>query len=331
MNPLRVFSDRAFVCLLAVISISLTGVMPAAAAPPAVDARGNIVDPSAATDSPALATGPAGSAAFRLKVGDVYATASFKADIVQIGRRGVVVASLQIPGYPDGFKGTAFGPDGRLYVVAVVDSGYEVLVLEDDGSVVKRYQGQDYVFGNLSYGKIAVARDGTVYVGGQNVLRRFRKHSTTGDVIFVENQIYDVDIMPNGNLVVASAYDLYELSSSGSVVRAIAPQQILTDIRGLLYHPESNDLFVTMLGNSGNAYSMMRIDVATGELERTQLFSYADDLTLTAEGSLLVGSRFNAPRMFSLDLIPQGDLASDDRMFVTRMPEPLHRFADGFE
>ncbi|MGQ0800129.1 MAG: hypothetical protein ACT4NL_08475 [Pseudomarimonas sp.] len=331
MNSLQVIWKKAIYLFLMVVGLAFQAGTPAAATSPSHDARGDFVGDSAARKAPTVWGGPTRGAGFRLTVGDYYATASDRADILQVNPRGEVVASLQIPGFTDGFKGTAFGPDGRLYVVAVADLGYEVLVLEDDGSVVRRYQGTDYVFGNLSFGKIAVSRDTTLYVGGQNVLRRFSRHGTTGEVIFEDNQVYDVDILPNGNLAVLTAYDLVELTNAGSFVRDLAPMIGLTDARGVLFNPASNDFYVTMLGSSGNFFSLMRLDAATGNLELNQTFTYADDLTLTAEGGLLVGSRTQAPGFFTTDLAPNGVMATDPRMFVTRMPEPLHRFADGFE
>lgn len=310
--------------------LALSPFLDAVAAEP-YDARGDLVDAGAAVvrDTP---TGLIrGNASFALIPGHVYATASDRADILQIGLDGVPVASRQIPGYSMGFKGTAFGPDGSLYVVAPTNAGYDVLTIHANGEVRLRMSGPDYVFGNLSYGKIAVTRDKTVYVGGQNVLRRYRPNSSTGDVVFQTNQVYDVDLLPNGNLLVASAYELHELTADGGVVREIAGQQLLTDIRGVIFRPESNDIFVTMLGHSSNFFRIMRVDAATGTVEASESFHYADDMTFLPNGSLLVGSRTQAPGRFTTDLVARGNIATDERMFVTRMPEPLNQFADGFE
>jgi len=274
---------------------------------------------------------PRGAAPFRLKPGNIYATESFKSDILQISPEGEVVATLTIPNYQNGFKGMAFGPDGTLYLVAVSNNGYDLLELDESGAVLRARPGVDYVFGNLSFGKLAVSRDQTVHVGGQNNLRQFRQNAPSGEVIYSNNQIYDVTTLPNGNLMVASAYYVEEITTDGTLVRNVGPQFLFTDIRGLLYLPATDDVYVTMLGHSDNYFRILRINGTTGVLELNQPFWYADDLTQTSTGELIVGSRTQAPGRFSTDLVQSGSLQTDERMFVVVMPDPILQYQNGFE
>ena len=86
--------------------------------------------------------------------------------------------------------------------------------VDESGAVHARYPGNVYVRGNLSYGKLAV--DGErLYVAGQDRLTRFELGDPgSATAIYDANQVFDVEILSNGNLLVASAYRVAEISNS---------------------------------------------------------------------------------------------------------------------
>jgi hypothetical protein len=79
---------------------------------------------------------------------------------------------------------------------------------------------------------------------------------------------------------------------------------------------------------SDEFFRLLRIDGTTGQVEKDTGFWYADDLFLTSDDRLLVGSRTLAPEFFDLDLNPLGSAGAEQQMFVTQMdstaavPEP---------
>lgn len=182
-----------------------------------------------------------------------------------------------------------------------------------------------YIGGNISYGKVAVG-NGNIYVAGGNNLTRFQiGDSSSATTIYTTNQVYDVEVLPSGNLLVASAYEVQELTPAGTFIRNIEPSgSLYTDIRGVEYDPATNNVFVTHPGHTGFFFQIMRVDWLTGALEESITLNYADDLFLTREGDLLVGSRTQIPRLYSQDLDELGSLGGVQQMFVTQytIPEP---------
>ena len=268
------------------------------------------------------------AAQFGFVVGDYYTANYFSRDIRQYDSSGTFVGSMTLsPALGDEIRGIAFGTDNLLYVTVVRDTGFAVLALNSGGIVQQTYSGPVYVAGNISYGKLAMDSQ-YLYVAGQDQLTRFTLGSPmSGTSIYTNNQIFDVKPLPNGDLLVASAYRIDEITTSGTFVRTIplvGDGNSFTDIRGIEYNAGTNDLFVTELGHTGFFHQLMRLDATTGVLEKNVTFTYADDLFLTDSGELLVGSRTEAPEFFSLDL---DDLKALDeqQMFVTQytaVPEP---------
>lgn len=224
-------------------------------------------------------------------------------------------------------KGITFGPDGLLYAVTRPQTfGFEVLAINGTGGIEATYASTSpYIGGNLSYGKIAVG-NGHLYVAGGNVLTRFQiGNPASAATIYDTNQVYDVEVLPSGNLLVASAYEVQELTPAGTVVRNIEPSgSLYTDIRGVEFDPATNNMFVTHLGHTGFFFQIMRVDWLTGALEESITLNYADDLFVTEEGNLLVGSRTQIPRLYSQDLDELGSLGGAQQMFITQytIPEP---------
>jgi len=224
----------------------------------------------------------------------------------------------------DSVSGLAFSPDGKLYATTNTDFDSTVRAFGPQGQVLESYPVPGYLMGNISYGKVAVDQQ-HLYVAGGNSLFKFNRGDSDSAVgIYSNNQVFDVEILPSGNLLVASAYEIEEITSTGTVVRTIdmvGPG--FTDIRGIEYDPDTNNLFVTHLGHTGFFHRLMRLDATTGVLEESISFNYADDLFLLDSGDLLVGSRTNAPRIYSQDLDLLDTLAGGERIFVTQyVPEP---------
>jgi hypothetical protein len=260
---------------------------------------------------------------------DLYTTNYGSLSINQYTSSGTSLGSISLPAADgDELRGLAFGPDGLLYTAAVRGSAFAVLALNSSGAVVQTYpMSSVYLAGNIGSGKIAV--DGThIYVAGADQLTEFDVgNPTSGSVIYTDNQILDVNILPDGNLLVASDVHIQEITSAGTVVRTInlgSPNGPFTNIQGIQYEPSTNQLFVSELGHTGFSFELMRLDATTGALEANTVFNYASDLFLTDSGQLLVGSRTLAPRLYDQNLDSSTALDGTNQMFVTQFatPEP---------
>lgn len=269
------------------------------------------------------------NAAISFVNGDYFATDASLRTITQYNPSGTVTGSLALSSsLGDGIHGIAFGADQLLYATLERGiSGFAVVALNASGSVQQTYTGSVYVAGNLSYGKIAMDSQ-YLYVTGQNSLTRFRLGDpTSGTAIYTNNQVFDVKPLPNGNLFVASAYTIEEITPNGNVVRTISLNfngNSFGDIRGIEYNTATNSLFVTALGYSGFQFQLMHVNATTGALEKNTTFVYGDDIALTNSGALLVGSRTQNPGLFDTNLVQIGALGGTPRMFVTQyqVPEP---------
>lgn len=262
------------------------------------------------------------ASAMPLEYGDIYSSNYFSHRINHYDSNGAYIDSFLFPtSSGSDVRGIAFGTNGLLYAVSTTSAGFGVSTIDNDGAITFVGGGSSYIKGNVSYGKIAVANDGRYYVAGENNLTAFAPGSTTGTVIYTANQVYDVEVLPSGNLLVLSAYSLQEITSSGAVVRNINPSIELGDARGLEYDPATDSIYVTMLGDIGKKFNfrLMRIDGDTGVVEVNENFWYGDDLFLTLDGELLVGSRTQAPGIFDTDLNKIGSLQHGFQMFVTQM------------
>jgi hypothetical protein len=252
---------------------------------------------------------------------NIYTTTYFSRTIMQYDNRGAITDFLTIPSTEaNELKGLAFGPDGLLYVTAARAGGFAVLALDEAGMIQETYPGNVYIQGNLSYGKLAVCED-YLYVAGQDRLTRFEVGDPgSGSTIYTGNQVFDVEILPTGNLLVASAYRVVEITSDGVIVREINPglAGLFTDIRGVEYDDVRDKIFVAHLGNSGSLYSVMQLNGVTGALEDGVRFSYADDLFVMSSGELLVGSRTETPRIYRQGFDFFTEIEGPERMFVTQ-------------
>jgi hypothetical protein len=266
------------------------------------------------------------AAAFDFVPGHIYTTTYFSLDIMEYDASGNFVDSITLrDSMGSETRGIAFGPDNLLYVTMVRDSGFAVYALDRNGAVQQTYRNKRvYVGGNLSYGKIAID-DKFIYVSGQDELVRFRLGSARpGRPIYSNNQVFDAKVLPSGNLFVASAYAIDEITNRGTLVRHIILRggPSFTDIRGIEYDPATDDLFVTQLGYTNFYFQLMRINASTGQFEQSVSFGYGDDLFLSDDDTLLVGSRTETPRVYSEDLVQIGMIGSVSRMFITQYTGP---------
>lgn len=257
--------------------------------------------------------------------GDTYTTNYFSNAILHYNAAGALVDSMNVStSYGNDLRGIAFGPDGLLYAVAVQDgiSGFRVLALDQSGGVRKVYSGPGYVGGNLSYGKITFGANGDFYVGGPSGLTEFRPGLSAGTVVYDGGDVFDATTLPSGDVLTLSGDSIQELKPDGQYVRSIVPNTFLVDVRGIAYDAKTNEIFLTMLGDSDGFFQLMRLNGTTGKIEKSTTFWYGDDMLLTADDRLLVGSRELAPEFFDLNLDPLGSLGSQQQMFVAQMPIP---------
>jgi len=269
-------------------------------------------------------------ATFSFVTGNSYSSgnSSSPTTITQYSPAGSVVGSLTLSTtLGSQVRGLSFGSDGYLYATEVVGSGFNVVALNSSGAVHQTYTMPNvYAAGSVAFGGIAMDSQ-YIYVAAQNQLTRFTLgNSSSGVSIYTNNQIYDTNVLPNGNLLVASAYQIQEITTSGTVVRTITPSVSLGDVRGIQYAAATNKLYVTMLGYTGYQFQLMRLDATTGALEKNVSFNYADDLSLDLSGNLVVGSWTQAPEVFDQNLNLIRTLGTSPELFVTvdtlPVPEP---------
>ena len=257
--------------------------------------------------------------------GDFYASNYFSNTIIHYDSSGAVIDSFTVPSsVSDELRGLAFGPDRLLYAVASFNQGIAVLALDSDGQVHDMYPfSEGWIGGNLSYGKIAFDQNGSFYVGTSGGLVRFDLDDPfSGTWVTKTSDVFAVRALPSGNLLIASAYNISEITNTGSFVRSIQSTGIFfVDLRGLEYDASSDTIFATMLGYTGNEFQLMRLDGTTGELEAQASFWYGDDICLASDGRLIVGSRTQSPGIFTEDLDQLGSFDGSERMFVTQVPE----------
>jgi DNA-binding beta-propeller fold protein YncE len=261
--------------------------------------------------------------AFEFRSGDLYSSSYYANTISHYTAGGGFIETLTMPIQAGSdTRGLAFGPDGLLYVVMAGISDFRVVAITASGGIQATYSGLGYVGNNLSFGKIAFGTDGRFYVTAGDNLVAFTPGTSHGSLIYTNNQVFDVKAMPSSNLLVLSGYQLQEITTAGSVVRTITPDTItsLYHARGLEYDPLTNYIYVTMLGDTSASFQLMRLDGATGHVSRSVYFVYGDDIFLTTDRRLIVGSRVQQPAIFDLNLTQIGALSGGQQMFVTQMP-----------
>jgi len=246
-------------------------------------------------------------------------------NIIEYDATGTVLGSLVIPSLIPGgdeLNGLAFGPDGFLYAVVQSSTpGFRVLVLDSSGAVHSTYTNSSVYFGSK---KIAVDPQ-YIYVAGGNDLVRFTVGSPNSGVLIYSSrdgsgEMSDVKILPNGHLFVASRFQIDEITNTGTVVRTVASRtgNDLVNIKGIEYDPVINKLFVADLGPLDGTRTLFRLNASTGAIETVAFFFYPTDLFLTESRNLVVGARFDTPRVYNENLAFVRTIGTAQRMFVTQ-------------
>lgn len=258
--------------------------------------------------------------------GDLFTSNYASNEVRHYTATGSYINAFNLGGTGQDVRGMAFSQNGWMYAVRTVGSGLGVTALDTNGVVQGQYSAASYVAGNIGYGAITFGNDGKFYVASQNSLLAFTPGVAQGQVIYQNNQVFDVKVLPSGNLMVLSAYALDEIKPNGALVRHMSTPY-LVDARGLEYDAVNNDIFVSMLGYTGNFFQLMRLNASTGALETKTSFTYAGDLLLTADQQLLAGSRTLAPELFDKDLHAIHSIGNTAQLFVAQyapgvVPEP---------
>jgi hypothetical protein len=216
-------------------------------------------------------------------------------------------------------------------------NGFQVIALGAAGEVVATYTApMPSVGGNISQGKIAFDGDGHFYVGTGGGVVKFTVGDPHSGVLISSDQAFDIEVLPSGHLLVANGVNLEELTSDGELIRfldVIDPNDVsdgnliaglgLSDNRGVEYDPGSNAVFATMLGYSGFQtfqFQLEKFDFETGILLNTTTFIYGDDMFLTSDDLLVVGSRTQPYGVFDLDLNIISSFGAPNGLFVTQDP-----------
>jgi hypothetical protein len=266
---------------------------------------------------------------FTFTPGHLYSTYNEFAttpNIYEYSETGMFLDSLTPPSLIEGdeLRGIVFGSDGFLYAVKAhcAESGFNVLALDSSGNVQATYT-MDGISpcGDPDYGKIAFDQQ-YIYVASSSDLIRFTfGDPNSGASIYSNNGVVDVKTLPNGNLFVAWAYGVDEITNTGSIVRSIPLIGAnWGNVEGIEYDSAIDKLFAFELGYSGFEHQLMRINAATGMLENSVSFTYGSDLFLTRSNTLLIGSFAQAPGMFDENLNSIGTLGTDERLFVHAVP-----------
>ncbi len=261
-------------------------------------------------------------------------------NIAHYSNTGSYIDAFSVPG-PSGAdtRGLAYGPDGLLYAVQNRNSdGLAVLAFSSTGAVQQTYTVGDatgHIGNGIYLGKIAFDNAGHFFVGTNTGLLEFNTGNTTsGTQIFSGQSVNDVRALGNGDLLIITGYHLYEINGSGSVVRDITPTGTglrFVDLRGLEYDPATNAIYVSMLGYTGAFNEVMKLDFNTGTLLGDTTYSDPDDLFLTPDNRLIIGSRYLPPGIFDTSLTSLGQFSNTAgaRLFVTEIasqsfavPEP---------
>jgi hypothetical protein len=269
----------------------------------------------------------ASTQAMSLVPGDFYSSNYFSNTILHFSQAGTFIDFLTVDSsYGTSLKGLSFGPDGKLYAVTDrASNGFGVITIDNSGTIQSPYSGTEYTSGNIGMGKISFGNGGQFFVGAGSDLVSFHIGNSVGTPIYNNNQVFDSKILPSGNLLVLSAYNLSEITNTGTLVRNISVPGQLIDATGVEFDAATNKIYVSMLGDSNSPFRIMKLNGTTGVQEAFQSFNYAGDLLLTSNGHLISGSRTMTPKIFDLNLNVLGDFGSEQQMFITQfspVPEP---------
>lgn len=264
--------------------------------------------------------------------GYLYSTDEGDTNIMEYSGSGELLNTLQLVGLnrQEETKGLVFGPDGRMYIV--LDTLYtsaRLVAIDPNGAIVSSYALPNATGGNLSYGKVMFVDDYHVLVGtGDGLIRVDIRNETSAQTIY-NGSVFDLEQLPNGNLIVIDENKVWELTADGAPIREIVltdsqhlnqtPYFLYSNLRGLEYNPWTNQLYLSM-GILGGAFDgpVMIFDYALQDLIGFRNFMGVNDIFLLDSKTLLIGDRYSAPLIVSpSDLSEIGKSEGEERMFVT--------------
>lgn len=286
-----------------------------------------------------LAVFTAPAAGFTFTPGNIYM--SVGSSIREVSATGQLISTKVLSTEP---RGLAFGPDGYLYV-ARLGAGFtgtpSVDVLREDGSVVRTYSLTGSIWSYAAGGKLCFDRSGeNFYVSTSNGVYKFAVAGVGGSPI-TSTSAHDLTVLPNGDLLVANAYELNRHDPSGVLLNTIGrlsnPLHLggagdsirLGDVSVVEYDAHANRTLVTMLGYSGMGHKVFELVGESDVLARMESYNYASDIFVTDTGRTLIGSTTQPPGVFNASLQYLGQFGSVTASFITALPE--HLFADGLE
>ena len=267
------------------------------------------------------------SGAMQFRAGDYYTTDAapiFGSTIYRYNQAGEQLGSHLIPetNTTISARGLAFGPDGLLYVVFPQDTGFRVHAYDSAFAVQRAYTyGNGFLNGPSYTGKIAFDAAGNFFVDNSDGLIKFTPATSTVGSLFHDSAdpLVDVVVKPDGNLFVATDYDLFEISgSTGSVMRTI-DNPLFSFVRAIEYDAATDRLFV------GASVGLAKFNATTGEHVSTGEFWHVVDLLRDADGRIVAGTgAFPVPAgIFNQALGQIGSLNGAQSVFVAQMvPEP---------
>lgn len=260
--------------------------------------------------------------------------------ITQYDQNGNPVEQLVLGG---SIRGIAWGPDGYLYAVINVLSPElpHVRVMEGDGSVVRTHLFTGAISGNIAYGGIDFDyRRGLFYVGTGAGTYRFEIGGGAGTQINATSA-YNLSVAPNGEITAINGNFVFRMNLQGQEIgrttqltQGGSPPPInnrIYDGRGVLYDPEADLTYVSMLGVSSAFYQILILDGMGPELLHSTTFTYAHDLAQELNGNILVGSRTQAPVWYDPALGLLGQVNGSEGLFVAVWPATAYIHAGSFE
>lgn len=257
--------------------------------------------------------------------------------VIQYDPSGTAVGELA---FAEEIRDVAWGPDGLLYAVVAARSPQlpYVRVMHADGTVVRNHLFTGWIGGNVVHGAIEFDyRSREFFVSSYTGIFRFSVGGGAGTQITNEST-FAVSLARNGNLYAIGDYDLYEYAPDGTELQSIhtltidgVPANSIVDGRGLLHDPETNLTYVTMLATSSSFFQLLVVDgIGPAQLGVTN-FTYANNLAQHVDGTLVVGSWTQPPRMYDEALNHIGTVDGDEGIFVSVWPATHYIHHGAFE
>ncbi len=258
---------------------------------------------------------------FSFTPGHFYATQFFENTISEYDSSGNFLSSINIPSSSAGgsLRGLCFGPDNLLYVVVDASWNLNVIAVNSSGSIEMKYQYPGFaISGNATYGRIDFDKNGHFFVSGGSGIAKFDTGIASSGAPFSGlGGVFDIKVMPDGNMLAVTSYDLYEVNPGG-ITRTIATGTRLVDARGVEYDSVNNVIYVSMLGYSDFFDRILKFNAATGALLGNVYYWYACDLFIDSTSRLIAGSSSQVPGIFNKDLVNLGSFTGSTKTFITQ-------------